>query len=120
MPTLDEMKLEGPEVTEQIHKQLYRMDRNLQAMGLGAMTPEDLRGAFGKIKAAVVQVVQQKSAVSQQAAPTSPPAAPGMPPPTQPSAPAPQLPMSTFAEGGLVNDQTGQGTDAVRNRLGIR
>lgn len=61
MPTLDQMKLEGPEVHEKISQQLYRMDQNLQAMGLGPMSPEDLRSVYGKIKTGVVQVVSQHS-----------------------------------------------------------
>ena|SRR3990167_7857619 len=118
MPTLDQMKLEGPEVHEKISKELYRMDQNVQAMGLGPMTPEDLRYAYGKIKSAVMQLVNQQG---QKSAPAAPPAGrQTLPPPAQAPAPAPNLPLSTFAEGGLVNDVTGQGTQDVRNRLGIR
>ena len=81
MPTLDQMKLEGPEVHEKISQQLYRMDKNVQAMGLGPMSPEDLRYAYGRIKTGIVQLVSQQN---QGARSLAPPGAPqGLPPPTQ-------------------------------------
>lgn len=98
MPTLDQMKLEGPEVHEKISQQLFRMDKNLQAMGLGKMTPEDLRYAYGKIKTGVVQMV------SQQGQPAQPPGAPsgapqGLPPPAQSRVQGDQVPPNPMTMG---------------------
>lgn len=107
MPTLDDMTLDGPAVHEQIVQQLHRMDQNLQQMGLGPMSPDDLRLAYGKIKTGVAQVVKQRN---------QPPPSPT----TTPPAPAPNLPLSTFAEGGLISDSSGQETARIRNQLGIR
>jgi cell wall hydrolase len=110
MPTLKEMTLEGPEVQEKIVKELHRMDRNIQAMGLGPMSPEELRHAHGKIKTAVAQVVMQPE----------PGAMPAAAPARPPMGAAPPMDMRQFAEGGLINDQSGQATQQIRNRLGIR
>lgn len=116
MPTIDEMRLKGPEVHEKILQQLHRMDQNLQAMGLGPMLADQMRGAYEKIKAAVTQLVTQPP----QAPQASPQSAPQRPIPTQPYAPSPQVPMSQLAEGGFVNDSSGVRTEELRNRLGIR
>ena len=43
MPTLDEMKLEGPELHEKILRELYRVDKNMQDMGLWSMRPQEVR-----------------------------------------------------------------------------
>lgn len=116
MPTLKEMQLEGPEVQEKILAQVYRLDQNVQAMGLGPLDPQQLRETFEKIKAGLVQFVSQQG----QAPSTTQPAASRPVAPAQVPVPAPSLPLSTFAEGGLVNDASGQATQQVRNRLGIR
>lgn len=125
MATLDEMRLEGPEVHEQITKQLYRMETNLKAMGLGAMTPEQLRRSYERIKQGIVAVVQsQKRAAlgGSGQVPPSPAAPPPMPASSNPPPPVPgtDLPVSTFAEAGFINDASGQATEQGRNRLGIR
>src|SRR3990167_3916587 len=125
MATLDEMRLEGPEVHEQITKQLYRMETNLKAMGLGAMTPEQLRRSYERIKQGIVAVVQsQKRAAlgGSGQVPPSPAAPPPMPASSNPPPPVPgtDLPLNTFAEAGFINDASGQATEQGRNRLGIR
>src|SRR3990167_6401603 len=114
MPTLKDMQLEGPEVHDKILAQIYRLDDNSKKMGLGPLDPQQLRLAYDKIKATVAQMIRQPSPSTPQRGPQAPP---GFPPPTRAPAPAPNLPLSTFAEGGLVNDVTGQGTQDVRNRL---
>src|SRR3990167_1615873 len=86
MPTLDEMKLEGPELHEKITRELYRVDKNMQAMGLGPMPPQELRESYEKVKSGVVQVVSQMK--SQRRSPGGPPppgAPPGLPPLAQPT-----------------------------------
>ena len=123
MATLDEMRLEGPEVHEQITKQLYRMDQNLKAMGLGSMTPEQLRRSYERIKQGVVAVVQSQQRPAPGGSGQTPPSPAASPQtPSSPPSPVPgtDLPLSTFAEGGFVNDASGQATGQVRNRLGIR
>ena len=114
MPTLDQMKLEGPEVHEKISQQLWRMDKNVQAMGFGPMTPEDLRYAYGKIKSAVVQMVSQQG---QPPAGAAPPGAPtGLPLPAQPPVPGGQGPLAPVnALGGqaLPSQRTQPGAAAI-------
>ena len=121
MPTLDEMTLEGPELEDKIVAQMYRIEQNLKAMGLGPMAPPELRYTHDRIKQGVVAAVQAQKQQKRQA--TGSPAGvarPPLPPPTQAPAPAPNLPLSTFAEGGLINDQSGQATQQIRNRLGVQ
>ena len=114
MPTHNDRQREGPDVHEKILQQIHRMDQNLQAIGLGPMDPQQLRGAYEKIKSAVAQIVsQQGQGRPQVAAPR--PLMQAVPP-----TPAPTLPLSTFAEGGFANDSSGQQTQQLRRRLGIR
>lgn len=62
MPTLQQMHLDGPELHEKITQQLYRIDKNMKAMGFGGMAPEELREAYVKVKTAVVQIMSQPRA----------------------------------------------------------
>ena len=116
MPTLDQMKLEGPEVHEKISQQLYRMDKNMQAMGLGKMTPEDLRYAYGKIKTGIVQLVSQQG--QPQGQPAQPPGAPqGLPPPAQSRVQGDQVPPmpTTMGDG---RDAMFHSTTPMANAIG--
>ena len=118
MPTLDQMKLEGPEVHEKISQQLYRMDKNVQAMGLGPMTPEDLRYAYGKIKSAVVQMVSQQGKPLAGAAP--PGAPPGLPPTAQSPVPSGQgqpTPINTLGGPMLPSQRDQPGAAAIHPLL---
>ena len=119
MPTLDQMKLEGPEVQDKIHKELYRIDQHMKAIGFGPMNAEELRYTFEKIKRAVTQIL---SSQKSQGPLRTPPLLnrPALPPPTQAFPPAPAVPMSAMAEGGDIADRSGRYTQEVRNRLGIR
>jgi len=72
------------------------------------------------LDAAVAAVQAQKQQKRQATGSPAGVARPPLPPPTQAPAPAPNLPLSTFAEGGLINDQSGQATQQIRNRLGVQ
>lgn len=122
--------LDDPKVHEKIMEQVYRLDQNLKAMGLGTMDPQQLRGAYEKIKLAAAQVLSQKSQ-GPAMGPSGTPNAPGMigPAPSRNPAPLyaglapspmPSVPMSQLVEGGDIADSSGFHTQRLRKRLGIR
>ena len=117
MPTLDEMKLEGPELHEKITRELYRVDKTMQAMGMGPMTPQELRASYEKVKSGVVQVVSQMKSQRRSPGGTPPPGAPtGLPPPAQSPVPGGQgLPAPVNALGGsmLPSQQDQPGAAAI-------
>ena len=108
-----DMNLDDPKVHEHILAQVFRLDRNLKAMGLGPMDPLQLRSTYAKIKQAVAQLVAQKGQTTAPAGPR--PMMQALPP-----APTPQVPMSMLAEGGDIADSSGKYTQQVRQRYGIR
>ena len=117
MPTLDEMKLEGPELHEKISRELYRVDKNMQAMGMGPMTPQELRESYEKVKSGVVQVVSQMKAQRQPPGGVQPLGAPqGLPPPSQPLVPGvqgPPAPVNALGGQALPSQRTQPGTAAI-------
>ena len=116
MPTLDEMKLEGPELHEKILRELYRVDKNMQAMG--PMTPQELRESYEKVKSGVVQVVSQMKSQRRSPGGTPPPGAPpGLPPPDQSRVQGDQVPPPPMTFGD-TSDAMFRSTVPMANALG--
>src|SRR3990167_7300309 len=115
MPTLDEMKLEGPELHEKILRELYRVDKNMQAMG--PMTPQELRESYEKVKSGVVQVVSQMKSQRRSPGGTPPPGAPpGLPPPDQSRVQGDQVPPPPMTFGD-TSDAMFRSTVPMANAL---
>jgi hypothetical protein len=109
---------------------VFQLDQELQNQGLPPLQGETLREVYqrmshpevgqrlqsgqmtiaGIAQEAVhaIRASKQKSMAAPQAGLAKPPAQPG------------NLPLSTYAEGGFLNDQSGQATNQMRNQLGIR
>lgn len=94
---------------EAISKQLYRINNLVKGMFGQELSDEEIQRAHGRIMGGVQQGIRQ---LEQKK--TQPPIQT-----TQPFPPSPDLPISTFAEGGFVNDSSGVHTAELRRKLGI-
>lgn len=93
------------DLQEAIARQLYRVNNLVKGMFGAPLSPEELRSNFLKIKQSADQALTKRTPQPQT---------------TQPPAARPPIPMRQVAEGGFINDASGQATARERQRLGIQ
>src|SRR3990167_2800147 len=90
---------------EAIDWQLYKKNKVMRGIFGTEMTDDEQRRAYHRIKQGVTQAQRQQEAQRRGL-----PEGITLPPGTS---------LEDFAEGGLVNDASGQGTAKVRRQMGV-
>lgn len=98
-------------LSEAISRQLFRINRVVKELFGQELTDDEIKRAHGRISQGVSQ------ALRQQGTPGGAQPQLGYAPLPQP---APRINPADLAEGGLINDASGEDTAYERARLGIR
>ena len=105
-------------IDETLQRALFRIDRFVQKLGYEPLSPDELRQAYQ------FATQQTQIALAKQQRQTPPqanlqPRRPQIPAPQNPELP-PGTTIADFAEGGIVNDRSGEATRRLRQQFGIR
>ncbi len=104
-------------IDETLQRALFRIDRFVQKMGYDPLSPDELRQMYGF-------ATEQTRIALAKTTRRDPPAVRPSPKPQMPLPSGTTLPpgttMADFAEGGLINDSSGEATRRIRRQFGIR